>query len=191
MDIKLFKDLPQEEQDRWELDYMQSTVIVRGNILNAVTSLEMVIDLYITSYFTDDVDKSEELMNLIIAPRMSFENKVQVLMVLIEKYRPEILASNKTMTSDLIAIIQERNILAHYPLDTTPWGLQTYYETHDLTFFKFKNVREGDGKGAKKEIKLTTNVLYNVKKSENLLTLINKYHLLIATTIKTAPPPTN
>ena len=167
MDKKLLVDLTQDEQDNWEMDYYQSAVIVRGNVLNAVTALEMSIDLYITNYFTNDVDKSEELMNLIISPRMSFENKLQVLMVLIEKHNPKILEENKSMNTDLKGIIEERNILAHYPLDTTIWGLQRYYETSALTFFKFKNVRANDVKGEKKEIRLTNSIITILLKQKN------------------------
>ena len=122
---------------------------------------------------------------------MSFENKVQVLMVLIEKYNAKMIQVNKSIKKDLINIIEERNILAHYPLDTTEIGLQEYYETNNLTFFKFKNIRANDGSG---EISLTNSIIYNVSKTESLLNLINKYHLLITTAIldlHTVPPPAN
>jgi len=191
MNKKLFIDLPKNEQDEWQLDYHHSSSTVRGGVLNAATTLEMSIDLYITSYFTSDMNKAEELMNLIISPRMTFENKVQVLMVLIERYNPVILETHKSMRSDLTKIIEERNVLAHYPLDNTAWGLQRYYEEpHGLTFFKFKNVRENEGNGEKKIIKLTNSIIYDVAKTEDLVKLINKYHLLIYENIPTAPPPT-
>jgi len=190
MDRKQFVDLSDEEQMTWTADYYDSAMSVRGSVLNAVTGLEMSIDLYITHYFTNDDIKSEELMNLIIAPRMSFENKVQVLMVLIERYDSSIIEENKSMNRDLINIIEERNIIAHYPLDITPPGLKTYYESGNLTFFKFKNVRTNSIKGEKKEIKLTNSIVYNVNKSEDLLNSINKYHLIITMAIPTAPPPT-
>ena len=188
-----FKDLPKNLYDKIYAEYHTSAAIVRGNVLNAVTALEMSIDLYITDYFTDTVDKSEELMNLIISPRMSFESKVQAFMVLIEQHNPRMLQENPTISNDLITrIIVERNVLAHYPLDTTEWGLKKYYDTGDLTFFKFKNTREGNSKNkANNPILLTNTIMYNDDKTSILLKLVDKYHKLIAFYLdsKTAPPP--
>jgi hypothetical protein len=187
----LLIDLPEHEQDKWELDYYESAATVRGSVLNNATALEMSIDLYITNYFTNDTDKAEELMNLIISPRMTFENKVQVLMVLIERHNPEILEENKSLRADLKKVIEERNVLAHYPLDRTHSALQTYYqEPHSLTFFKFKNVSESDGNGEKKKTKLTNSIVYNISKTEELVTLINKYHLLFMKSLPNVTPHT-
>lgn len=191
-----FKDLPKEVYDKVYSQYHTDAARVRGNVLNAACALEMSIDLYITDHFTNDVDKSEELMNLIIAPRMSFENKVQAFFVLLERHNPTILTENPTIKNDIIKqIIEERNVLAHYPLDSTDWGLKRYYDTGDLTFFKFKNVRESNGEGKPKETKLTNTVIYNMTKAGDLLKLIDKYHEIIAASINgyrgdNAPPPT-
>ena len=187
---KEFADLSEEEYLNFKSDYHQSAAIVRGNILNAVTDLEMSIDLYITNYFANDAYKGEELMNLIISPRMTFEQKVQALMVLIERHDKKILDENPSMNKHLLdIIIGERNILAHFPLDATPQGIRRYYETSDLTFFKFKNVREGDGNN-KKEIKLNNRVVYDVSKAKKIITLINLYYEIITMAIPIATPLT-
>ena len=154
MNNKKFEKLTPDEELIWNGDYHKAAVIVRGNVLNAATALEMSIDLYITTYFTEDLIKSEELMNLIISPRMSFENKVQVLLILLEKHEPQVLEQSKYMSNDLRTIIEERNILAHYPLDSTPSALKNYYETNNLTFFKFKNVREVEYKRTQERNKI-------------------------------------
>ena len=112
--------------------------------------LEKFIDLYITDYFTNsDEHKSFEMQLLIVGDnRISFESKRQIFHFLAEKYDKEWYTSYKSvkysvvkkdvvvMNKDLVYIIEQRNVLAHRILDTSPEALA---DDKGIYFLTFKN----------------------------------------------------
>ena len=129
-----------------ELDYRNYTKLAfirRGAIINETIMLARLIDDILSHYFCGLSPKKQELMELIICTnRMIFENKVQVLKVLLEKHNPLFLKSNHTLFTDIInIIIPERNIFAHYWLVTTA-KMSEFIKNNQTVFIKFKNTTE-------------------------------------------------
>lgn len=115
----------------------------RGVILNETIMLERLIDEIIAHYFCGLSTKKQELMELIICTnRMIFENKIQVLKVLLERHKPDFLKSNPTAINDITQkIIPERNIFAHYWLVTSS-DMPDFLAKNQTVFIKFKNTTE-------------------------------------------------
>jgi hypothetical protein len=84
----------------------------------------------------------EEITTLILAPRVSLENKKQIFQILIERHNPDFKKQYPNYIKDLVTIIEKRNILAHYPLDSSDAALRKYKSSSELYFMKFKNVTE-------------------------------------------------
>jgi hypothetical protein len=129
-----------------KLDYYQYTTLAfhrRGALINEVVMLERVIDEYIVNYFCSDEVKSRELKELIICTkRMTFENKMQVSKVLLDRYNKEVLDNNPSLLNDILnTVIPERNIFAHYWLVTTP-ELSDWLTLGKTVFIKFQNTSE-------------------------------------------------
>jgi hypothetical protein len=132
--------------DAFQLEYRLYTDLAfhrRGVIINETITLERIIDEILSHYFCGLSPKKQELMELIICTnRMIFENKVQVLKVLLEKHKPLFLKSNPTLFTDITkTIIPERNIFAHYWLVTSA-ELSEFIKNNQTVFIKFKNTTE-------------------------------------------------
>jgi len=90
--------------------------ITRGRIINKVTTLEFLVDLYLAKYFSNEEIKRSELVYLVFsAGRVTFENKRLIFKYLAEKYNPGFIQNNPSFHKDLGTIIEHRNIFAHYP----------------------------------------------------------------------------
>jgi hypothetical protein len=132
--------------EEFQIEYERYTNLAfqrRGVIINEVVLLERVIDEILAYYFCGSNPKKQELMELIICTnRMIFENKIQVLKVLLEKHKPDFLKNNPTIINDITQkIIVERNIFAHYWLVTSA-ELSTFVKAKQTVFIKFKNTTE-------------------------------------------------
>ncbi len=133
-----------EEQFQREYEtYTNVAFLRRGVIINEVIMLERIVDEILSTYFCGTTTKKQELMELIICTnRMIFENKMQVLKVLLEKHKPDFLKTNPTIINDIInKIIVERNIFAHYWLVTSK-ELSDFISKNQTVFIKFKNTTE-------------------------------------------------
>jgi len=84
----------------------------RGIVIQAVIILERAIDIYLANYFCID-KKRNEIMELILIPRMSLDSKKQVLDYILKK-QPALLQAYPTLLKDLDEIIEQRNRYAHY-----------------------------------------------------------------------------
>jgi len=91
--------------DKLRFEYERYTNLAfhrRGVILNEVVMLERIIDEILANYFCGTTPKKQELMELIICTnRMIFENKIQVLQVLLERHKPDFLKANPTIIKDI------------------------------------------------------------------------------------------
>ncbi len=133
-----------DEQFRFEYEHYTNLAFHRrGVIINEVVMLERIVDEILSNYFCGTTPKKQELMELIICTnRMIFENKIQVLKVLLEKHKPDFLKANPTIINDIInKIIVERNIFAHYWLVTSK-ELSDFISKNQTVFIKFKNTTE-------------------------------------------------
>ena len=129
-----------EERERIEAMISIAAYDIRGRILQKAVEIESIINIYIAEHFTKDEAKNEELICLILSPRVTFENKIQIFKYLIDKYNPEFKNANKQYSKDLTDLCEERNIFAHYPVEFSQQSLKNYTDHSVVTFVKLKNV---------------------------------------------------
>ena len=134
-----------EERERIEAMVSIAAYDIRGRILQKAVEIESIINIYIAEHFTKDKSKNEELICLILSPRVTFENKIQIFKYLVDQYNPEFKDANKQYSKDLIELCEERNVFAHYPVEFSQQSLKDYVDRNIVTFVKLKNVsREGN-----------------------------------------------
>lgn len=137
----------------------------RGLILNQTVNLEMIIDYRISRYFAQTKDKQHELAQTVISG-LPFNQKISVLLSLLEKYDEWIFEAHPKIKKDLDKIRAARNEMAHSWLDITV----TFVENR-LTFNA--NEMKVMNKGVPK--------IYNDARIKFLSELIIKYsHILVA-----------
>lgn len=91
-------------------------VELRGRIIEKCTVLEFYMDLYISQYFANDERKQDEMHNVILACRMTWDSKRQVLDYILSNHRKSVIHNNPALLKDIQKIIEHRNIFAHYPI---------------------------------------------------------------------------
>lgn len=132
--------------ETFELEYQNYTELAfhrRGVIINQTIMLERIIDDIIANYFCGQTKKKIELLELIISTnRMIFENKIQVLKFILKNNNIAFLTENEKAFSEILnLIIPERNIFAHYWLETSK-KLSTYIKEQKTVFIKFKDTTD-------------------------------------------------
>ena len=136
------KALTEKQLAALENDYTAAAISVRGTFMEAVTHFEFQIEMFIGIHFSDSITKCEEMLALIVSPRLGFTEKFQVFEFLIDRYHPKNKASKgsqKIYAIDIKEIIRYRNIFAHLPTSTTDKSLLRYKKDFTLEFVKLKN----------------------------------------------------
>ncbi|MDQ3843634.1 MAG: hypothetical protein M3342_06415, partial [Bacteroidota bacterium] len=111
----------------------------RGRIIHHAIEVEYLISMYIAQHFTKDEVKAEELIAMILLPRMTFENKLQIFEQLILKYNHEFKTAFPSFRNDINEIIEERNIFAHYPTDFSKEAIEEFEKEGIITLVKLKS----------------------------------------------------
>lgn len=115
----------------------------RGQIIGDLIYIERLVDEFISRYFCETREKQKEIFELILGnERMGFSNKIQVFQFIIETHKKEWLTSNLNIFADLKKLNEERNIVAHYFLDTSENGGKVFHEGKGIGFVKFRNSTE-------------------------------------------------
>jgi hypothetical protein len=115
----------------------------RGQIINDLIYLERLIDEAIARHLCVDNDRQTELMELILCnERIGFSNKVQVFEYIFKKHKSDFVSNNPKIFSDIKKLIEERNIIAHYLLDTSENGKAMFDKENKIGFVKFRNSTE-------------------------------------------------
>jgi len=109
---------------------------IRGKVIGKSIYLEKMIDKWLSEYFCNHKGRADDLFYLILChDRLGFEAKRQVFCYIVEHKCTEFFRAHPTLNKDLSFIIEQRNILAHYTIDTTDEGLDAI----DVGFLKVKN----------------------------------------------------
>lgn len=136
--------------------------IARGSVINETALLELHIQQIIAEYFCNTQEKQIELVNVILGTeKITFNSKKEILKYIIEKKYPEFIKKNPKWNNDLTEIMQQRNIFAHFALDTRKESIIDFSKNKTIGFAKFKNEQ--------------TVILYNDEKMLKLVSMINKY----------------
>jgi hypothetical protein len=110
--------------------------LIRGKVIGKAIYLEKTIDLWLSEYFCHNKGRAEDLFYLILChDRLGFEAKRQVFCYVVEHKCNDFFRKYPTLNKDLSYIIEQRNILAHYQIDSTVDGLDSI----EVGFLKVKN----------------------------------------------------
>lgn len=134
------------------------SIFIRGKVIGKAIFIEKLIDKWLAKYFCNNEDRSSDLYNLILChDRLGFEAKRQVFCYIVENKCPIFFKLHPTLNKDLAYIIEQRNVLAHYLIDTTEDAINAT----EVGFLKMKNK--------------TTRVEFSLEKIENLYKLLEFY----------------
>ena len=112
---------------------LQAAQDSRGRILQHAIDMENIMGIYISEHFTKDKDKVEEFYSLILS-RVSFESKYQAFIYLVRKYSPEFVTNNPDFHKEIIKLIEERNVFAHWPVDYSEQAISDYENEKSVTY---------------------------------------------------------
>lgn len=117
---------------------MSNAAVLRGIILNDAIYIERLIDEFLSRYFCgNDPDKKRDLMELIICEPLNFDIKRLAFIEIVKKEYQDFLIKNPSFKSDIDSIMKDRNILAHWLLDTSENGT-TAMSRGEIMFVRFK-----------------------------------------------------
>lgn len=115
----------------------------RGQIIGDLIYIERLIDEFISRHFCVAREKQKELFELILAnERMGFGNKIQVFEFIVKEYRREFATAHPRLFNEIKKLNEERNIVAHYLLDTSENAVNIFQESKSIGFVKFRNSTE-------------------------------------------------
>ena len=142
--------------------YTAHASFTRGVLLNHTILLERLIDSYISEYFCGLGEKSIELMDTIISTRrMTFEGKMQVFRIILDKQYPKSKNKHTDYATDLQVIANRRNQLAHFFLDPSEEAMERFIKQGAFTLLKIDNIRESK--------------IYDLKKVTEVGDMLQKY----------------
>lgn len=115
----------------------------RGNILDSVSMLEMIMDVFIATFFCRNEQRIKDMQMFMIGDnRMSLESKRQVFYAIATRYYKNWYNSfspDKKLNKALIDIIEQRNIFAHCVLDIRSESVIKFKKTGVVSFLRFKD----------------------------------------------------
>ena len=116
--------------------------MIRGLVINDSIFLERSVDRVIANHYCDNEEKRNELLEwLLSTDRIIFSNKVQLFRLILERHNKEFIKKHPDIFKDIISVIEERNILAHYQLDTSAEGINKIDE-NKFVLLKYKTSPE-------------------------------------------------
>lgn len=119
------------ESDEKYFELVQRSIYYRGQILHLMTVLEAMINTYIVNHFCPSDESLRKDMQLLFLgdERITLNNKAQIFLFLVNSYNkswgdsfisnrmPEKGKKSYKLSSDLMYLIEQRNIFAHRILD--------------------------------------------------------------------------
>src|SRR5688572_27203759 len=92
---------------------------ITGTIIHETILLERMIDVYLSNIFGKNKEFAIALRDWVFTERINLESKIQILKLVIERYNEPFAKEHKSYFTDLIYIMEQRNIFAHYLIVTT------------------------------------------------------------------------
>jgi len=109
----------------------------RGVYIDSFAFLEKLIDEYLSRYFCGKDEKlKKDLMELVLCEKLTFENKRAVFSYVLKNKNIEIVTTYSKLLKDIEIANNNRNVFAHYMLDTSEYG-EKMFEESKLVFVKF------------------------------------------------------
>lgn len=125
------------------IDLQYSSYLYRGKIVGDLIYLERLIDEVLSRHFCDNKEKRKELFELILGTeRIGLGNKILVFQFVFKKHKKAFIRKHPGIFRELIKINQERNIVAHYLLNTSESAVEKFVNKNEFEFVKFRNSTE-------------------------------------------------
>lgn len=154
------KEMTKKQVENYKL-YTNTAYRVRGIIINEIILLERMIDGYLANYFCTTSKSKKSLKELILCTdRITFGNKREVFQFILETENPAFLKKHPNFLKNITEIIKERNIVAHYWLNTSDEAISKIETEPTIELIKFKNVISG--------------IVYNDAKIKKILLMIKE-----------------
>lgn len=144
---------------------------LRGCVVNESIFCERMVDEFLSNYFCSDIKKKKDIMELLLCTdRITSENKRQVLKKIVENNHKDFSDKYPSLFSDMLKLYEERNIMAHYMLDTSENGIKAYRDEQKIGFVNFK---------IKGKLKEAHTVWYDMNKVSAIIKLADKCKMTI------------
>lgn len=114
-----------------------SGATIRGVFIHYFTRIEVLMDCIIRNTAFESEDTYYKYMD-ILAPNMNMKTKLKLFKFCVEKYQNENGGNFSAMLQKLETIIDIRNKLAHWMLDTSQEGIDLYKKDYTFRFVKSK-----------------------------------------------------
>lgn len=119
-------------------EMIQLAARCRGYVIELSISVERAIDRFIAGYFCEDPNKFIEIKDYIIAQAMPAESKRMIFVNILNRNYPNLIKIHKKSINEIAELYEERNILAHMELDISEQALNTFIETGNIHFIKYR-----------------------------------------------------
>lgn len=125
-------DLNDDKYKELVVEAQYQSSLYRGQLLNQVAMLEVMIDGFIAYHFCKK-DRFGDFLTIILPSNIIvFENKRAIFKKIVEKFYSEFKNANPKYHKTLEDIRDYRNKFAHYPLDITLPGIIKFEKTKDI-----------------------------------------------------------
>jgi hypothetical protein len=95
-------------------EYSDMVALHRDILITEVIRLERLMDLYLAAHFCKEDDKREEIMRLIFTDKMMFSIKKDILFAVLKEHNKKFIeVQHPKFKSDIVKIMEARNVLAH------------------------------------------------------------------------------
>ena len=112
---------------------------LRGQVISRVSTVEMLMNIFLVRYFCEQKDKERDLLETVFATnKITYDSKRDIICALLKKDRFSKFAHKKQLNDDLQTIGEDRNVFAHYIINNTDDGLGLFRKGL-ISFIKFKN----------------------------------------------------
>jgi hypothetical protein len=151
LDVSYFGRMETPKEIKLEIltsvEYTTLVSQVRGKIIHNCTILEKIMDDAIARHFCSNEEKRHDMFIFILATeRITWMNKHQVLGLIFNRQSAinapnkysRFIENNPDFVGDIQKIIENRNIFAHYLLDTSDQYLNRFQMDGFIRFLKFK-----------------------------------------------------
>ena len=124
----------------YDKDFHDNSALMRGHVLSKVIVLETMMGAFLSKHFCKTKKLQTQILETIFATtKITFDSKRDAINAIMIKDYKKFLEENKHFNSDLQEISKQRNIFAHYPLNTLEKGKELFKKNKIVTFIKFKN----------------------------------------------------
>ena len=127
-----------------DMEMMKAASVARGEVINAMTILEKIIDTFLSHHFCSSMELRNEILDCLFASKkITFENKRALLKQVLDRHHKEYRNTHlPNIHAQLGKFNDYRNEVAHFAIDPSDSAVKNFKETGGITLLKFENSKE-------------------------------------------------